>query len=225
MIRVVLADDEVLIRAGVRAILAADPEIEVVAEAADGHQAVDLARRHRPDIILLDIRMPGLDGLAAAAEIRRAAPGTGVVVLTTFSEDDYIDRALAEGASGFLLKTGAPRELIAGVRAVAEGAAYLSPRVARRVVSEYGAATRSGRRPGGAATRDELAGVLTERELRVLALVGAGRTNREIAAELHVVEGTVKAYVSAILGRIGVRNRVEAAIVAYKAGLVPDEPS
>ncbi|MGW4798624.1 response regulator, partial [Nonomuraea sp. NPDC004297] len=136
MIRILLADDEAMIRAGVRAILQSDPELEVVAEAGDGRQAVDLAISHHPDVALLDIRMPRLDGLAAAAELRRAAPGTAVVMLTTFGEDDYIAKALDIGASGFLLKSGDPRELIAGVHAVAGGAAYLSPKVAQRVIAQ-----------------------------------------------------------------------------------------
>jgi DNA-binding NarL/FixJ family response regulator len=216
VIRVLLADDEAMIRAGVKAILAADPEIEVVAEAGDGREAIELARSHRPDVALLDIRMPRLDGLSAAAEIGRVAPGTAVVILTTFSEDAYIARALSEGASGFLLKAGDPHELITGVRAVADGAAYLSPRVAHRVITEL-----SGDRLRRGATARELAGTLTPRERQVLSLVGAGLSNAEIAHRLHVVEGTVKAYVSAILARLEVKNRVQAAILAYEAGLTP----
>ncbi|GAA4062999.1 response regulator transcription factor [Actinomadura miaoliensis] len=218
MIRVLLADDEAMIRAGVRAILTADPAIEVVAEAGDGREAIELTRSHRPDVALLDIRMPRLDGLAAAAELRRAAPGTAVVILTTFGEDEYIARALSGGASGFLLKSGDPHELIAGVRAVAGGAAYLSPKVAHRVITEL----RGGRMAHGAHARRRV-DALTPRERQVLALVGAGLSNAEIASRLHVVEGTVKAYVSTILTRLEVRNRVQAAIVAYEAGLVGDD--
>ncbi|MGW5155165.1 response regulator [Nonomuraea wenchangensis] len=215
MIRILLADDEAMMRAGVRAILASDPELDVVAEAGDGRQAVDLAISHHPDVALLDIRMPRLDGLAAAAEIRRAAPGTAVVMLTTFGEDDYIAKALDVGAAGFLLKSGDPRELIAGIHAVAEGAAYLAPRVAQRVIAQLS----GGRMARGAQARDRIE-VLTEREREVLALVGAGLSNAEIAGRLHIVEGTVKAYVSAILTRLDVRNRVQAAIIAHEAGLV-----
>ncbi|MFB4284473.1 MULTISPECIES: response regulator [unclassified Nonomuraea] len=215
MIRILLADDEAMIRAGVRAILQSDPELDVVAEAGDGRQAVDLAISHRPDVALLDIRMPRLDGLAAAAEMRRVAPGTAVVMLTTFGEDDYIAKALDVGASGFLLKSGDPRELIAGIHAVADGAAYLSPKVAQRVISRLA----GGRMARGAVARDRIE-ALTEREREVLALVGAGMSNAEIARELHIVEGTVKAYVSAILTRLDVRNRVQAAIIAHEAGLV-----
>jgi DNA-binding NarL/FixJ family response regulator len=214
-IRVLLADDEAMIRAGVRAILATDPGIEVIAEAADGHEAIDEAQRHRPDVALVDIRMPRLDGLAAAAEIRRTVPGAAVLILTTFSEDAYIGQALAGGAAGFLLKAGDPRELIASVRAVADGAAYLSPRIAKRVIAEFGGE----RITRGVAARRR-AENLTPREREVLALVGAGLSNAEIATRLHVVEGTVKAYVSAILTRLEMRNRVQAAILAYEAGLV-----
>ncbi|MEU6981543.1 response regulator transcription factor [Streptomyces sp. NPDC046371] len=217
MIRVLLADDEAMIRAGVRAILASDPGIEVVAEAGDGHEAVELARVHRPDVVLLDIRMPRLDGLGAAEELRQAVPDAAVVMLTTFSEDAYIARALGSGVSGFLLKSGDPRELIAGVRAVAEGAAFLSPAVARRVLDTLGGERFS--RAAGARARLE---PLTGREREVVALVGAGLANQEIAERLYVVEGTVKAHVSAVLGRIGLRNRVQLAILAYEAGLVPD---
>ncbi len=214
MIRVLLADDEAMIRAGVRAILSADPGIEVVAEAGDGREAVELVLSHRPDVALLDIRMPRLDGLEAAEEIRRIMPETALVMLTTFSEDEYIARALGAGVSGFLLKSGNPHELIAGVRAVAEGAAFLSPDVARRVIAQLG---------GGGLSRSAVARPrlepLTGREREVVALVGAGHSNREIAAELYVVEGTVKAHVSAVLGRLGLKNRVQLAILAYEAGL------
>jgi DNA-binding NarL/FixJ family response regulator len=215
VIRVLLADDEAMIRAGVRAILSADPQIEVVAEAADGREAVDLTQRHRPDVALLDIRMPRLDGLAAAGEILRTVPGAAVVILTTFSEDAYIARALGVGASGFLLKSGDPEELLAGIRAVAAGAAFLSPTVARRVIDEL-----SGGRMSRAATARGQVDSLTPRERDVLTLVGAGLSNAEIARRLNLVEGTVKAYVSTILTRLDVRNRVQAAIIAYEAGMV-----
>lgn len=218
VIRVLLADDEAMIRAGVGAILAAGTDIEVVAEAADGREAVDLARAHRPDVALLDIRMPRLDGLAAGEEIVRTLPGTAVAMLTTFSEDAYVARALGGGATGFLLKSGDPHELIAGVRAVAGGAAFLSPRVARQVIDGFGAR----RLARGAEARARVA-LLTPREREVLGLVGAGLSNPEIAARLHLVEGTVKAYVSAVLDRLEVKNRVRAAVVAYEAGLVADE--
>ena len=221
MIRVLLADDEAMVRAGVRAILDSGGEAEVVAEAGDGREAVELARAHRPDVALLDIRMPRLDGLTAAEEIVRTVPGTAVAVLTTFSEQAYVARALSAGATGFLLKSSDPYELMAGVRAVAEGAAFLSPKVARYVIEDLG---RGG--AGGRLAREEHArarvAVLSPREREVLGLVGAGLSNPEIAARLHLVEGTVKAYVSAVLDRLRVRNRVQAAIVAYEAGLIAD---
>ncbi|MBW8487730.1 response regulator [Actinomadura parmotrematis] len=233
MIRVVLADDEAMIRAGVRAILASDPSIAVVAEAGDGHEAVRAVLAHRPDVVLMDIRMPRLDGLEALAELRRAAapagldPGQGpqdaggpaVVMLTTFGEDDYIAQALAGGASGFLLKSGDPHELLAGVRAAAAGAAFLSPRVAHRVIGVL-----AGGRLAGAASARRRAEALTPRERQVLGLLGQGLSNAEIAGRLHVVEGTVKAYVSMILTRLQVRNRVQAAIVAHEAGLIAGPP-
>ncbi|MET9296492.1 response regulator transcription factor [Streptomyces sp. NPDC003077] len=214
MIRVLLADDEVLIRAGVRAILSKDPGIEVVAEAADGDEAVEAVRRYRPDVAVLDIQMPRLDGIAATARIHREVPGTAVAMLTTFGEDDFIARALREGAGGFLLKAGDPRELIAGVHAVAAGGAYLSRKVAARVV----AGLNTGRLAAGASRYP--VDRLTERERDVLALLGGGLSNAEIGARLHLVEGTVKAHVSAIFGKLGVRNRVEAALAAYEAGWV-----
>ncbi|MGW5875737.1 response regulator [Nocardiopsis terrae] len=220
MIRVLLADDEAMIRAGVRAIVRSDPEIEVVAEAADGREAVELVLSHRPDVALLDIRMPRMDGLAATAEIRRVAPDTRVVILTTFGEDSYISQALGDGASGFLLKAGDPRELVSGVHAVAEGGAYLSPQVARQVIAQFG----GGRAAREAAAAERLAG-LTERERDVLALVGAGLSNADIAERLFLVEGTVKSYVSAILNRLGMKNRVQAAILAHEAGLAGEAAS
>ncbi|MFE0426928.1 response regulator [Streptomyces sp. NPDC058953] len=218
-VRVLVADDEAMIRAGVRAVLAADPGIEVVAEAADGRTAVEPALRHRPDVALLDIRMPGIDGLRAAEELRRAAPDVALIVLTTFSEDEYIARALAAGAGGFLLKSGDPRELLTGVRAVADGAAFLSPAVARRVIDRLG-----GDRMSRAAEARRRLAPLTPRESQVVALVGAGMSNGEIAARLHVVEGTVKTHVSAVLARLGLRNRVELAILSHDAAPPADGP-
>jgi DNA-binding NarL/FixJ family response regulator len=219
MIRVLLADDEAMVRAGVRAILASDDGIDVVAEAGDGAEAVELVRRHRPDVAVLDIRMPRMDGLAAGAQIRRTVPETAVVILTTFSEDAYIAKALGDGASGFLLKSGDPRELIAGLKAVADGAAYLSPKIAQRVIAELGAGAGGGRMARAAEAKEQV-DVLSPREREVLSLVGAGLSNAEIAAQLYLVEGTVKAYVSAVLTRLNVKNRVQAAIIAYEAGLV-----
>ena len=216
MIRVLLADDEAMIRAGVRAILAAAPDIDVVAEAGDGRAAVDAARSYRPDVTLIDIRMPVLDGLAAA-ELTRAVPETAVIMLTTFSEDEYIAGALEIGVSGFLLKSGDPYELMAAVRAAHEGASYLSPKVAHRVIQQV-----SGDRLIRRTAARERVGSLTPREREVLTLVGAGLSNAEIGKRLYLVEGTVKAYVSTLLSRLGVRNRVQAAVLAHEAGLVDD---
>ncbi|MBW4720613.1 response regulator [Saccharothrix obliqua] len=213
MIRVLLADDEAMIRAGVRAILATDPEITVVAEAGDGRQAVDLAIAHRPDVALLDVRMPVLDGLAATAEITRAVPGVAVAILTTFNEDAYLTTALHSGAQGFLLKSGNPRELIAGVHATATGGAYLAPKVAARVLTAL-------RTPAHTDAKSRTA-TLTPREREVLALLGAGLSNARIATRLNLVEGTVKGHVSTILTRLGLENRVQAAILAHEAGLTP----
>ncbi|MCP2167080.1 response regulator [Goodfellowiella coeruleoviolacea] len=223
MIRVVLVDDEALVRAGVRAILDSDPEIEVVGEAGDGRTAIDVVRAHRPDVVLMDIRMPALDGIAATGEIVRAVPGTGVLILTTFSDDHYIAAALELGASGFLLKTGDPRELLAAVHAVKAGGAYLSPNVAKRVISAYGT-TRPGSRASRAMAAKNRVEGLSDRELEVLSLIGAGLSNAEIAERLHVVEGTVKAYASALFKHLGVRNRVEVAIIAHHADLVDESP-
>ena len=224
MIRVLIADDEPMIRAGVRAVLATDPDIDVVAEAADGHDAVELARRHRPAVAVLDIRMPGVNGIDAAAEIRATVPDTSVIMLTTFGEDDYILEALGGGAAGFLIKSGEPEELVAGVRAVAEGAAYLSPKVAARVVAHL-AATGAGALAGRRSAARRRVAELTAREGEVLALLGGGLSNGQIARRLHVVEGTVKAHVSSILARLGVNNRAAAAVVAHEAGIIAPRPS
>ncbi|GHE60031.1 DNA-binding response regulator [Streptomyces longispororuber] len=211
-VRVLVADDEAMVRAGVRAILARDPHVDVVAEAGDGHEALALSRRHRPDVVLLDIQMPGLDGLTAVARFRRELTAVGVIMLTTFGQDAYITRALEEGADGFLLKADDPRELLNGVRAVGAGGAYLSPRVAGRVIA--------GMRAHRSAHPHRSLDRLTERERDVLAGLGAGLSNAEIAERLHLVEGTVKAHVSAVLTKLGARNRVEAAIAAHEAGLI-----
>ncbi|MFG2916361.1 response regulator [Kitasatospora sp. NPDC048298] len=217
-IRVLLADDEPMIRAGLRAVLATDPGIEIVAETGDGREAVELVRRHRPDVAVLDIRMPGTDGITAAAEIRRNGLATGVLMLTTFGEDDYILRALGGGANGFLIKSGEPEELLAGVHAVAGGAAYLSPKVAARVVAHLAATGAGGPADRRAGAREQVA-ALTTRERDVLTLIAAGLSNGQIARRLGVVEGTVKAHVSSILARLGVANRAAAAVLAHEAGL------
>lgn len=215
MIRVLIADDEPLIRAGIRMILTSADDIEVVAEAADGRAAVELARSHRVDVALLDIRMPVMDGLAALAELGRAVPGVRALVLTTFGERENVLRALRQGGAGFLLKDSAPGELIGAVRAAAAGDAYLSPAATRHVADSLAA--------GPAEARGEEArrrvGVLSERELEVLALLGEGLSNADAGRRLHMSEATVKTYVSRILAKLECENRVQAALLARDAGL------
>ncbi|MFD9470428.1 response regulator [Streptomyces goshikiensis] len=177
------------------------------------NEALALTRRHRPDVVLLHIQMPGLDGLTAVARLRQEPTTVGVIMLTTFGQDEYITRVFEEGADGFLLKADDPRELLNGVRAVGAGGAYLSPRVASRVIA--------GMRAHRTAHPHRSLDRLTQRERDVLAGLAAGLSNAEIAARLHLVEGTVKAHVSAVLTKLGARNRVEAAVAAHEAGLTP----
>ncbi|MFD5412069.1 response regulator [Streptomyces nojiriensis] len=215
VIRVVIADDEPLIRAGIRMILTSAPDIEVVAEAANGREAVDLARSHAPDVMLLDIQMPVMDGLTALGELRRAVPEVRALILTTFGEKENVLRALGEGGAGFLLKDSAPGELIGAVRAAAAGDAYLSPGATRHVVDQLAS--------GKAAARGEVArrqvAELSERERGVLALLGEGLSNAEAGRRLHMSEATVKTYVSRILAKLDCENRVQAALLARDAGL------
>ncbi|MEU8154489.1 response regulator transcription factor [Micromonospora sp. NPDC048986] len=215
MITVLLADDELMVRSGVKAILSTQADIRVVAEAQNGQVAVELARLHRPTVALLDIRMPCLDGLATAALLRDDVPETRVGLLTTFSEDDLVARALDEGVPGFLLKAADPRDLIAGVRALAKGQTHLAPKVVERLITEVA----GGRMARGIAARERIGG-LTQREAQVLTLLVTGLSNSEIAERIGLTEGTIKAYVSTILLRLNVKNRVQAAILAYEAGLV-----
>lgn len=206
-----------MMRAGLSALLSASPGVEVVGEAADGAEAITLVAELNPDIALVDVQMPGTDGLAATEAIVERHPETSVVILTTFSDDAYISRALSGGASGFVLKSGDPHQLVAGLRAVADGGAYLSPEVARRVIIELDAT--NPRRSRAAAARERI-DRLTEREREVLALVGEGCSNDEIAARLAIAPGTAKVHVGAILTALNTRNRVQAAIVAHEAGLI-----
>ncbi|MFJ8940423.1 response regulator transcription factor [Streptomyces sp. FR-108] len=218
MIRVLVADDEPLIRAGIRMILTSADDIEVVAEARDGREAVDIARSTALDVALLDIQMPVLDGLSALAELGRAAPHVRALILTTFGERDNVLRALSHGGAGFLLKDSAPQELIHAVRAAATGNAYLSPAAARHVVDSLaspGAAAR------GEQARRRLAG-LTAREREVLALLGEGLSNADMGVRLHMSEATVKTYVSRILTKLDCKNRVQAALLSRDAGLEAD---
>ena len=210
MIRVLLADDEELVRTGLRLILGTEPDVEVVGEAADGQQAVELARTTPADVLLLDLRMPVLDGLAALRAL--ADVPLAVVVLTTFDTDANVREALASGAAGFLLKDAPAERLVAAIRAAASGDAVLSRSVAQRVATEL--AARPSVRPLA------LADDLTAREREVLGLMAQGCSNAEIATALHVVEGTVKTHVARILMKLGVRDRLQAVVAAYRSGLV-----
>lgn len=214
-VSVLLVDDDALIRAGLRAILASDPGISIIGEAENGVRAIELAERLAPSVILMDIRMPQLDGLGAMEAILAHAPEAKVLILTTFGEEDYIDRAMSGGACGFMLKSSGPEELLGAIHAVAEGAAALSPRIARRVIDKV-----RGIDTASLARARSLVQGLTVREREVLALVGASLTNAEIAARLVLTEATVKGHMTAILLKLGARNRVDAALIAYRAGVV-----
>ncbi|MYS05839.1 response regulator [Streptomyces sp. SID6041] len=214
-IRVVIADDEPLIRAGIRMILTSDPEIQVVAEAANGREAVEATRAHAADVVLLDIQMPVLDGLSALPELRRAAPTARVIVLTTFGERDNVLRTLEHGGAGFLLKDTAPAELIRAVRAAAVGDAYLSPAATRHVVERLATGREAAR---AEEARGRVAG-LSEKERDVLTLLGEGLSNADAGRRLHMSEATVKTYVSRILAKLDCENRVQAALLARDAGL------
>ncbi|MGW5341503.1 response regulator [Streptomyces sp. NPDC004050] len=215
VIRVVIADDEPLIRAGIRMILTSAPDIEVVAEAANGREAVELARSHAPDVVLLDIQMPVMDGLAALGELGRAVPEVRALVLTTFGEKENVLRALGQGSAGFLLKDSAPGELIGAVRAASAGDAYLSPGATRHVVDQLA----SGREVARSEEARRRIAELSERERGVLALLGEGLSNADAGRRLHMSEATVKTYVSRILAKLGCENRVQAALLARDAGL------
>ena len=212
--RVLLVDDQAMVRAGLRLILAAEPDIEVIAEAADGNAAVAAARRLRPDVTLMDIRMPHLDGIEATRQILAGTPApTRVVVLTTFDIDSYVYQALRAGASGFLLKNAPPEQLVQAIRVVASGEGLLDPAVTRRVIEEFA------RTPAAAQPPPELA-ELTERELEVLNLVARGLSNAEITAQLYVSEATVKTHVARMLTKLRLRNRVQAVVYAYEHGVI-----
>jgi len=215
MIRVVLADDQALVRAGFRALLCAEADIDVVGEAGDGTQAVRIVRSTRPDLVLMDIRMPRVDGLEATRQIT-ADPElteTKVLMLTTFDLDEYVFEALRVGASGFLLKDTEPIDLVRGVRAVACGDALLSPKVTRRLIAEFAGRSRG---PAAAPALDRL----TEREREVVALVGEGLSNDEIATRLTVSPATAKTHVSRAMIKLGARDRAQLVVFAYEAGLV-----
>jgi DNA-binding NarL/FixJ family response regulator len=222
-IRVVLADDQPLVRAGLRVLIADTPGIDVVGEAENGAQAVKLARDVQPDVVVMDIRMPGMDGIEATRMItadRAAARTAGdhaarVVVLTTFDDDDYVYAALRAGASGFLVKDMALEDILTAIRVVAAGDALIAPGVTRRLIAQF--ADRAG--PAPAPQRREIDGI-TEREREVLTLVGRGMSNAEIAASLFISAATAKAHVARLLAKVGARDRVQLVIAAYEAGLV-----
>ncbi|TDC94644.1 response regulator transcription factor [Nonomuraea deserti] len=213
MIRVLIADDQALVRAGVRMLLQAAGDMEVVGEAVDGTEAVRLAERHVPDVILMDLRMPKVDGLEAIKRVLRARPGVRIVVLTTFAEDANVYAALRAGAVGFLVKDDDPERMVDAVRRAAAGEQLLAPSVLRRVVERFLAAGEEHVAPAPPAG-------LTEREIEVLALVGAGLSNAEIAEKLHVGVTTVKTHIAAAMDKLGLRNRIQAAVVAHRTGLV-----
>ncbi|MFV0260312.1 MAG: response regulator [Acidimicrobiales bacterium] len=212
-IRVVIADDQAMIRAGFRLLLDNQPDIEVVAEAATGTEAIEAVTAHPADVVLMDVQMPDLDGIRATEQLVAAGTGAKVLVITTFERDDYIFDALRAGASGFLLKTAPPEDLIDAVRVVASGRSLLDPAVTGRVIARFAAA-------GPGAARSETLDLLTEREREVLEQLAQGRSNAEIGAALFVGEATVKTHVSNILAKLGLRDRVQAVVFAYEHGLV-----
>lgn len=215
MTRVLIADDDDLMRAGLVELLSGDPSIEIIGQASTGREAVELSRRLGPDVVLMDVRMPDLDGIEATRELTRAAPRVRVLILTTFEQDDYVFGALRSGASGFLLKRTRPEELIAAVHTIAAGDSLLSPSVTRRVIDRM--AQQPTPELAGLAKLDEL----TRREREVLELVARGLSNREIAKELVVEESTIRTHVKRILMKLGLRDRIQIVIFAYETGVNP----
>jgi DNA-binding NarL/FixJ family response regulator len=212
---VLIADDQTLVRSGMRMILEVHPDIEVIAEAADGREAVEIAHLRRPDVVLMDIRMPNLDGIGATRQIlQRSSGAPRVLMLTTFDLDEYVYDAMKAGASGFLLKNAPPEQLVESVRAVARGEALLAPDITRRLIEHYVSSPRRG--SGPPARLEEL----TDRELEVLTLVARGNSNAEIGAALFISEGTVKTHVSRVLAKLDLRDRVQAVVIAYATGMV-----
>ena len=215
-IRVLLADDDALLRTGLAVVLGTAPDLEVVAEADDGLRAVDLCREHLPDVVLMDVRMPGIDGIEATRRLVVTCPESRILILTTFQHDEYVWGALRAGASGFLLKRSSPERLIDAVRTVAAGEALLDPAVTRDLIHHY--LDGETHEPGAASTRT--LDRLTEREREVLALVAEGRSNQEIADLLVIAESTAKTHVKRILAKIDARDRAQAVVFAYRSGLV-----
>ncbi|WP_432993548.1 response regulator [Dactylosporangium sp. CA-233914] len=218
-IKVLIADDQALVRSGFRMILEARDDLEVLGEAGDGDEAVRLAARTDPDVVLMDVRMPGTDGVTATARLTAGGPRPRVIILTTYDLDETLYAALRAGASGFLLKDVRPAELVEAIRVVARGEALLAPSATRRLLERFMATDLTPPAPSGVLAR------LTEREREVLGLLARGAANAEIAARLVVTEATVKTHVSAILRKLGVRDRVQAVVLAYDLGLVRPRPS
>ena len=217
MIRILLVDDQSLLRMGFRMILEAEPDIEVVGEAADGVSGVSMASALHPDVVLMDVRMPRMDGIQATASIVAASKPSKVLILTTFDLDEYVFAGLKAGASGFLLKDAPPAELLTAIRTVASGEAVLAPTATRRLIDQFVSLLPD---PARQHDRDVLLGKLTDREQTVFARLAAGRSNREIADELHLSEGTVKVHVGRILAKLDLRDRVQAVVLAYESGLM-----
>ena len=238
MISVLLVDDHSLIRKGFRLILDAEPDIEVAGEAADGTVALSMCSALRPDVVLMDVRMPGRDGIEATSDIVGAGLPSKVLILTTFDLDDYVYAGLRAGASGFLLKDTQPDDLVAAIRTIAAGDAVLGPGATRRLIRQFATTPPPGMPGGGGAAQIQAAQlqaaqiqkVLTGREQDVFSHMAAGRSNSEIAASLHLSEGTVKIHVGRILAKLGLRDRVQAVVLAYESGLItpgahpPDPP-
>ena len=216
-LRILLVDDEALLRMGFRLVLEAEPDLQVVGEVGDGAGVVEAVRRLRPDVVLMDVRMPRMDGIEATERVLRAEPGTRVLILTTFDLDEYAFAALRKGASGFLLKNARPTELLDAVRAVARGESVVAPRVTRRLLEMFAHQLPT---PEEGAVADAVLAALTRRELDVFMKLGEGLSNTEIAAELYLSETTVKTHVVHVLAKLGLRDRIQAVVLAYEHGIV-----
>jgi DNA-binding NarL/FixJ family response regulator len=212
-LRVLIVDDQALVRAGFRMILEGAGDFQVVGEVSDGEQAIMAVRRHRPDLVLMDVRMPNLDGIEATRRILASGADCRIVILTTFDLDEHVFAALRAGASGFLLKDVSPEQLVASLRLLAQGKAILAPSVTRRLIERFAA-------PGVEPAVSQLLGSLTDREREVLILVGRSLSNEEVANQLHVSESTVKTHVGRVLAKLGLRDRVQAVVFAYETGLI-----
>ena len=225
MIRVALVDDQTLVRQGIQMLLELEDDLEVVGVAANGHEAIALVERTRPDVVLMDVRMPLMDGVAATGELLRRMPGLGVIILTTFDDDEYVFEGLKAGARGYMLKDTSSDEIVAAVRAVAAGAALIQPSIARKVVAEFSRLAAGGQgqaqpAPAQPPEAGALAEPLTEREREVLRGLAAGLSNRELAERLVITEGTVKNHVSNLLAKLGVRDRTQAVLKAQELRLI-----